>query len=272
MKHICIVKFMLLFAACTLILESCGTSGNGIVYTESSIPVDKVKYKTVAILPNRLPMNLQNSEEWRVYNWEVIKEYMESKGVNVVDYNTSVELFKNSGLPMEDTKISRDKYAELAQKLNADFLVFPYYGVQFYQSGFWAKMNYISIGTLQVYSAKHNDFLARIDFDGRNYYVQGGILGSMLPPITIIAFFNSFKSPAKRWQKAFTAAINVGLDEFTAKYPPSAGSSNSAPSNNSGKYDNYSLEELQILKKAAVDASDFNKAAEIKDEIDRRTK
>ncbi|MBN2632963.1 MAG: hypothetical protein JXR66_05380, partial [Bacteroidales bacterium] len=159
-----------LFLAVLVLLSSCGTAGNGILYSERSITPSEVKYQRVAILPNRLPLNLTDPEMWRKYNWEVMQTRFIKEGFQVIDYNTSVEMFGRSGLPMEDTKISRDKYAELAEEMNADILVFPFYGTSFRISGITDKNNFEVTGSLQVYLRDQNDFMTRIDFEGNNYF------------------------------------------------------------------------------------------------------
>ncbi len=158
------IKFILL-SVFALALTSCKTTAHALLFTESTIPPQDVKGKTVAILPNRLPVSMQDPEKWRTKNYEVMRVLLEKEGFAVVDYNTSNQLFQQSGLPLEDTKASRDKYADLAQKLNADLLVFPYYGITFNSTGF--SNAYISTGSLQFYSLKHNDFCARIDLEGQ---------------------------------------------------------------------------------------------------------
>lgn len=42
--------------------------------------------------------------------------------------------------------------------------------------------------------------------------------------------------------------------------------------NPAGKYDAYSLKDLEKMKQDAIDNEDFEKAAEIRDEIKRREK
>ncbi|NVO04093.1 MAG: hypothetical protein HXX09_15460, partial [Bacteroidetes bacterium] len=176
-----IIFNILVLAFFAIIANSCGTTGSGYLYTESTIPPEKVKYQTVAILPNRLPLNLQNLEKWRTSNWKLVEKRFSELGYKVIDYNTSVQMFKKSGLPLEDSKISRDKMAELATELNADLLILPYYGTSYDLGGFLDKNSFNSVGSFQVYSAKHNDFVARVDFDGTNYYcafTKVGLIGS----------------------------------------------------------------------------------------------
>ena len=104
MKYITIILLLLL----SFIYTGCGTTGKGSLYREPSIQWRDVKIQRVAIVPNRLPLNLHDFEKWRKTNWEIIKNEFEYNGFEVIDYNTSVEAFERSGLPVEDTKSSRE--------------------------------------------------------------------------------------------------------------------------------------------------------------------
>jgi hypothetical protein len=238
-----LIRLNLLIVFVTILVTACGTTGNGVLYTERSIVPTDVKYQRVAVLPNRLPLNLQDPERWKKFNWNVMKTRFEKEGFQVIDYSTSVEMFNKSGLPLEDTKISRDKYAELAEEMNADILVFPYYGTSYRVTGITDKNNYEVVGSLQVYLAHQNDFMTRIDVEGNDYFntynkivpVAGLLLTllvqavaedpnviiavSLITPLASIATLVPYLKPAnKRYEKAFRLAINKGLDQFFAKY------------------------------------------------------
>jgi hypothetical protein len=247
-----ILRASFLIVCVTVILSACGTTGNGILFTERSIIPTDVKFQRVAILPNRLPLNLTDPEKWKKFNFSVMKKRFEREGFLVIDFNTSVEMFNKSGLPLEDTKVSRDKYAELAEEMDADILVFPYYGTSYRITGVTDKNNYEVVGSLQIYLGDQNDFMSRIDFEGNNYFstytkINSGFgflvsalfmaLGSMedppefimdptfltvvslISPVASIAGLVPYLTPArKRWERAFTFSINKGLDQFFAKY------------------------------------------------------
>ena len=225
-----------------LVLVSCGTTGTGVLFTERSINPTDVRFKRVAVLPNRLPLNLSEPEKWKKFNWEVMKKRFEREGLLVIDYETSVEMFNKSGLPLEDTKVSRDKYAELAEEMDADILVFPYYGTSFRITGITDKNNFEITGSLQIYLADQNDFMTRIDINGNNYYHAFSKLspifsillttvfsltdsyelmavGAIAGPAISIGFLIPALTPArKRWERAFRYSINKGLDQFFLKY------------------------------------------------------
>ncbi len=159
-----ILQFVFLCLLVAVTTTSCKLKAKAYLYTESSIQPSDVHVQTIAILPNRLPATLQDPEKWRVKNYKAIKKILTAKGFNVIDYETSNQMFQQSGLPLEDTKSSRDKYADLAQKLNADLLVFPYYATSFNSTPF--SNSYTSIASLQFYSLAQNDFSARVDLEG----------------------------------------------------------------------------------------------------------
>jgi hypothetical protein len=295
-----------------VVAAGCGTTGDATLYTEYSIAPGDLTLQSAAILPNRLPINLQDDEKWRRSNYDIIRAQCENRGVQVAGYDVSVEKFKASGLPLEDTKSSRDKYAELAENLNVDLLIFPYYSISYQRSGLLDINSYISIGTLQVYSRKHNDFLARIDFNGEDWYANLSTLGSFVTifgsisaassastttttssesdgssgaafsaigmVMTLSGLLSSMEEGEGRWEKAFTEGITSGMNVFFAKYlpSPSAGRNpavrQAAPKQQApkSKYAPYSLEQLEVMKKEAIERKDFKAAGEINQEIKQR--
>jgi hypothetical protein len=303
------IKFYNLWFVALIVvaISSCSsTTSTARLYSEQSISADKVKMRTVAIIPNRMPISMQDPEYWRNYNWQLIANNFTAKGYRVIDYNTTVNLFTRSGLPLEDTKSSRDKYADFANEINAELVVIPYYGTSYnMQNGFLNNTHkYLSIGSLQFYYAPKNDFLARIDFEG-NFETQTtapgayAILG-ILPPLLIdptdsesassIGLLTSIFSlsflindlaaptnPKKNWETAFNFGVSKATNAFFDKYSPSVSNYNYEPTKQNAtpavsNYASFSIEELELLKKNAVEKKDFKKAAEIKAEIDSRKK
>lgn len=267
MKRILNVFLLLIFA---FLFQNCGTTpGAAKLYSEESISPDKISIGTVAILPNRLPLNLQNPEKWRQFNYEVIKRNFQSHGYRVIDYSTGNDFFLSSGLPLEDTKSSRDKYAELAEKLNADILIFPYYGMSYSMTGcmYIANHNFIGLGSLQFYVAGENDFFARLDFDGRYHY--NNIL-NMIPIVGWIAILSN--SAESNYEKAFDIGISNAINQFFDKYKRvyTQPVNKSTEPTSTNPYDKYSKQELEQMKTKAVQDKDFKKAAEIKAELDKR--
>ena len=231
------VMISIIILAVSLFLNSCGVSSKSFIYHEPSIKRQKVKVTKIAIVPNRLPLNLTDPEKWRHYNWGIASEYLMSRGYQVVDYRTSVEAFDQSGLPVEDTKSSRDKYAELAQLLSVDMIAIPYYGTMASAktSLIWTNMQWHSLATFQFYSTSHNDFVTRLDLSGTDTYTSGVLpllsVGVMfIDPLAglisqglalIVDLSNTvFKSNDAHWRGAFKKAIKNGLRPLVMAYPP----------------------------------------------------
>jgi hypothetical protein len=192
-------------------------------------------------------LNLQDPEKWRRYNWGVAKDEFTKRGYKVVGYETTVKLFERSGLPVEDTKSSREKYAALAKVMGVDAILVPYYGTFASSKNVFLYANTISydaVATFQIYLAKQNDFFTRVDASGSNKYTAG-ILTSLgtallfvpipktgstpLPAISrvlsgsgfLIDLIQSLRSKDSRWKAAFKKGIQQGLKPFFASYPSS---------------------------------------------------
>ena len=226
-----------------LLAAGCQTVGRGTLYTEPSIPRGTIKVQKVAIVPNRLPANLTDPEKWRLFNWKIAAEEFRKRGYEVVDYDTSVRSFEKSGLPVEDTHSSRDKYADLAQALAVDAIVIPYYGTQFNSKNYVLVNNFMydGIATFQVYLAERNDFASRVDAFGESSFPTGyltlaGLVFSIGAPLAgapslaivgLLAIIGEIaydivmmsKAPDTYWELAFDAAIRQGLQPFFAAFP-----------------------------------------------------
>ncbi len=230
-------------AALFFLLSGCVVTGRGTLYTEPSIPRGSVKISRVAIVPNRLPANLTDPERWRSFNWKIAADEFRKHGYEVVDYDTSVRSFEKSGLPVEDTHSSRDKYADLAQALAVDAIVIPYYGTQFNSKNyiFVNNFGYDGVATFQVYLAERNDFASRVDAFGESSFptgyltlvglafsVGGPIIGEPTLGLVGLVFVLGeivydismmSKAPDTYWEQAFDAAIRHGLQPFFAAFP-----------------------------------------------------
>ena len=224
-------------------LFGCAITGRGTLYTEPSIPRGQVKVTRVAIVPNRLPANLTDPEKWRAFNWKIAAEEFRKHGYEVIDYDTSVKSFEKSGLPVEDTHSSRDKYADLAQALAVDAIVIPYYGTQFTSKNY-ILVNYFGydgVATFQIYLAERNDFASRVDAFGESmfptgYLTLGGLFFTILGPIAgvpelalvgLVLVIGEIgydvammsKAPDTYWEQAFDKAIREGLQPFFSAFP-----------------------------------------------------
>jgi len=223
-----------------------GTTGSGLLYVEPSVKLGDFAIRRVAIVPNRLPLNLVDPEKWRKRNWNVAKAEFVKRGFEVVDYETSAQIFEKSGLPVEDTKVSRDKYADLAQQLGVDLILVPYYGTFAKSKNIFLILNsfsFIGVATFQFYLAERNDFFVRIDASGENKYTTGigtsslgfttflgdnineesGALGlGTLLSVGLFVVYDllpTLKSSDSRWEAAFKKGVEEGLKPFFAAYP-----------------------------------------------------
>lgn len=226
------------------------------LYYEPAVDRQTVRFKRVAIVPNRLPLNLNDPEKWRKFNWQIAAEFFRNHALDVVDYETSIEAFKNSGLPVEDTKSSRDKYAELAEQLAADVVIIPYYGTSATTKTviLFTSMKWESIVTFQFFLKDRNEFISRLDATGTDKYVNNiwilpvvglSILNASNASSSssdynsdsdsgggtaVISLFSLagalmdlsqtlFRSSDSHWRSAFRRAINDGLTAFLETYP-----------------------------------------------------
>jgi hypothetical protein len=227
--------------------SGCAHSGRGNLYVEPSINRAGVKVQKVAVVPNRLPATLMEPEKWRRYNWQLVAQELRRRNFEVIDYETCVRTFEKSGLPVEDTHSSRDKYADLAQSLGADAVIVPYYATFAYARN-WVlvnKLTFASVATFQFYLAERNDFMARVDASGESSYYTGfltlaglglTLLGAVTgtPELSTVALLPligeivyvlvvGLKPPDSYWEDAFQQAIDQGMRPFFAAFPTASG-------------------------------------------------
>ena len=261
--------FFILFVA-----SSCVSSRQEI-YHDPNVRRSTISISRIAIAPNRLPINLNNPEKWRKYNWQIAANYLSKRGYEVVDYNTTVNAFDRSGLRMEDTQASYDKYARLAEELSADVIVIPYYGTFSSSKTFFlaSALTWNSVATFQFYFASKNEFVSRLDMTGSSSYIAGlfNIVGFGVMFIDPMAGYitmgvgsvldltqTMFRSNDSHWRSAFKSAIRKGLRSFVNTYPVNVGTvTNSASEIITEKLNNGS--EFQPQK----NPSDYIKSDEI---------
>ena len=241
-QQIALFSFMILTG---LFLTGC-ISAKKQLYYEPGVERETVQFRRVAIVPNRLPLNLNDPEKWRKYNWEVAEEFFRERGLEVVDYATSVEVFQNSGLPVEDTKASRDKYAQLAEQLAADMIVVPYYGTFTTTKNLliFTSMKWESVTTFQIFLKNQDAFISRMDATGTDNYVSGlwvfpvaalqllaagsssggGASGVLIGLGSLAGFAidlsqTVFRSNDSHWRSAFRKSIRDGLTTLLETFP-----------------------------------------------------
>lgn len=211
------------------------------LFNEPTIEKREVNIRRIAIVPNRLPLNLTDPEKWRKYCWEQTAKILTANGYEVADYQSSLTVFNTSGLPLEDTKTSPDKYANCAQKLGVDCIITPYYGT--FSSAKSAliltEMKWTAIATFQFYLYENDQFFSRIDMSGTDSYISGllmlevFLLNYISPAANsetfslslALAFAIDFAntmlvSDDSRYRGAFKAAIKAGLKPFMLAFPP----------------------------------------------------
>ncbi len=212
-------------AGCATTRVAIGAGGSGDeygtksgVFLEPGIDRQSLNVRRIAIVPNRLPNNLLEPERWRKSNYEIIKRELQRNGFDVVDYATSVDAFERSGLPTEDTRSSRDKYAELCQQLGADAVFIPYYGTQSFAKGamIFNTFTFIAIATFQVYLAEKNDFLARIDATGSNGFTTGGAAAAGLAVGGALMLAGSLSAPSPSSCTTLACAQNAAKSASSA--------------------------------------------------------
>ena len=252
-------------------LSACAVGHKPDSIFDSTVNKNDITVRRVAIIPNRLPLTLQEPEMWREYNWNLLSDRFRNQGFDVADYQTTIDAAKQNNLPLEDTGSSEEKFAGVAKTLGADVLVMPYYGTNYHSSMFLIMNNsfYDSQVSLQFYSRKHNKFFYRSDSVGTNTFNTGAIsLGGMIFSMvgamnqnTNVSMLGALMavgglvydaiqvsiSAEKRWKWAFEPAIDGSLDAFFKVYghnaegettipPPSKSSyqEESTPSSDSG--------------------------------------
>jgi hypothetical protein len=215
------------------LISACGTSSKGLLYREPNISWQDLRLKRIAIVPNRLPMNLQDMEKWQKYNWNVLRYEFERHDFEVIDYKTSRAAFEQSGLPVDDIRMSREKYARLAENLGVDAIFIPYYGT--FGSG-WNVLvinnhSYTSVATLQIYCTSINDFIGRIDMSCVDQYTTnlglpaGALVGLAEPAFgaailtcwSVWDIIQGLRTSNARWETAFQEGLSESLGPlFTA--------------------------------------------------------
>lgn len=229
-------------------LQGCAktSAGPSSFYVEPSIPRSQLGFRRVAVVPNRLPMNLQDPERWRKFNYELTANEFRKRGFTVLDYAAATQVFNEGGLPLEDTRSSRDKYSELGRQMGVDLIVVPYYGTFATTSGsiLSQEFQYTGVATYQFFDVRSNQFIGRTDLTGTDEYstytmymfLLGQInamgqedpedkaaaqqLAGIMGLVGLVAdLYNGSKSPTWRFERAFRTGIPKGLEGFFAQFP-----------------------------------------------------
>lgn len=195
----------------------------------------------VAIIPNRLPLVLQEPARWREANWKKLSKELRENGFEVVPYEETLRLAEQANLPLEDTLSSEDKYYEFSRLADADMVIMPYYGTTFVSKSALLvnTFSYFSTVSLQYYYPNDNVFVHRADSVGEESYSTGWgtilVVGSaLLDPLLeadgdlaqigsvvglVVTIFDLFKSatPATtRYDRAFNRAVSDAVEPFVS--------------------------------------------------------
>lgn len=219
---------------------------------DQQVNASMLHIRRIAVIPNRLPLVLQEAEMWRQKNWEIIRRLLENKGFDVVPYGDTIEAAKTAGLPLEDTFSSEDKFHTLCQLTAADLVIMPYYATSFRTANILFLVNtyiYSSIVSYQFYSPEVNLFFHRADAQGEDSFSTGlvplvGLGLSVLPMViptdnsetmgtismiggivslagTLYDLVQTVTPPNRRWERGFERAIGRALEPFLASIQPS---------------------------------------------------
>jgi hypothetical protein len=219
-----------------------------------------VRLRRVAIVPGRGPAGVKDPEHWRHAVWSSLERAFRGRGFDVVDYATSVQAYERAGLPMDDARPSRDRYADLAQGLGVDLVAAASYSTSQRTDGiaFIGTTHYVSLLTLQLYFAEKGQFGARIDASGDTTFTTGlmlagglvagevfsiiGALGCQIPAqcnptfglvgavllgvgtVGDIGYGVALAWPGADayWEQSFDEAVKKGLEPFLQSFAPTA--------------------------------------------------
>jgi hypothetical protein len=201
------------------------------------------RFRRIAIVPNRLPLVLQEAELWRRQNWQTLADILAGRGFEVIPYDATISAAMDAGLPLEDTFSSEDKFAAFCRISNADLVIMPYYGMysRTVMMLLVMRIEYVAVVSYQFYEPGGNIFFHRADSSGTAGYLSGlgtlaGIATSAIGLIagdtqvlpiaggvimgvgTVIDLVNAVTPAQKWWTKGFQKAITSAIQPFLAVY------------------------------------------------------
>ncbi len=203
---------------------------------DQSVDRSQLRVSRIAVIPNRLPLVLQEAEKWRRTNFEIIRDYLEGHGFDVVPYDLSLRAAIEANLPLEDTFSSEDKLFAFSEATGADLVIMPYYGTGFRSSNvllFINRFRYSSTVSFQVYSPQANVFFHRADAAAEVGYSQGygflaGAVTTAVAPESaqiglglmaadaLWGLLNSLRSIDSWHERAFQRAIPQALEPLVS--------------------------------------------------------
>ena len=198
---------------------------------DETVDISQLSIRQVAIIPNRLPLVLQETELWRRKNWEIIRATLEQYGLEVLPYERTLQAAKEAALPLEDTLSSEDKFYNFCRITDTDLVIMPYYGTGFRMTPLLLVMQsltYISTVSLQFYTPEQNVFFHRTDASGSSGYTSG--IGSAAALVTMLLQFPLGASDIFLYISAGLGGAGLIYDSINAFTPPANGKQNSQAS------------------------------------------
>jgi hypothetical protein len=237
------------------------------MYVDPALRPGSVRLRRVAIIPSRLPATVRDPEKWRRFTWGSLERAFRARGFDVVDYEASVLAAENAGLPLDEARPARDRYADIAQGLGVDLVAVPSFTTSAFTEGvlFITTSHHVSVLTLQLYFTGKSQFGARIEATGDTTYVTGlafavglvagevfatisaascqvpatcnttyGLMGGIFLGAGTVGDLGyglalSLGGPDPYWEQSFDDAIRRGLEPFFLAYSPTGGGSPAPP-------------------------------------------
>lgn len=223
---------------------------------DDSVDKSTLDVKKVAIIPNRLPLVLQEPEQWRLRNWRDLSREFRDEGYDVLGYYDTKEAAKKANLPLEDTLNAEAKYAEFCRLTDTDLVVMPYYGTSFSSSSFLLMVtnhNYTSTVSYQYYTPRENIFFHRADASKTTSYSTGvlslagmgvSLLGGLVfnsPAVGYVGtgliaagsiwdVIQGLKPADQWWAESFDKAVPAAADPMLSYLGSSSGGGSSSSS------------------------------------------
>jgi len=245
--------------------EGCATTATrGSLYVDPALRPGAFRLRRVAVVPGRLPATVKDPERWRRSAWSSLERAFRGRGFDVVDYATSVQAFERAGLLLDDSRPSRDRYADLAQSLGVDLVASASIAISEFREGvlFVGATHHVTVLTVQLYFAEKAQFGARIDASGDTSYLSGLMFGGGLvagevfniisaagcqvpascnPTLALVGglfiglgtlgdlgyglALALLGGPEAFWEQSLDGAVQKGLEPFLASYAPTGGGS-----------------------------------------------
>lgn len=229
---------ILLFAGCATTMD------HSLIYDPGEEPII-VESGRVAIVSSETLDGFYMNDELEMANWQIVRELLEKQGYTVVDFQTSKMTFRESGILLDNADTKMKQYYQLADNLNVDFLIVPYYGLHYSNKRFFfvSHRYFQAMSSFRVYSRSEEAFIGRVDIVGENsitigyitpivattlwllrgrvlqedVYYTTGIIGALELLLSIELHLQ--RSNDFYWSEVFQKSIPEGFEEFLRVFP-----------------------------------------------------